>query len=356
MEQEKITLSLLDVEKKYTYDINETTYGDGIVQWGSDNMAPVLYRNCYRNSATLKSIIDGSVGYVLGDGIEVNVEKWKESVNRRGMTMRQFVAALASSWYIYGGFSFQVIYNRLGAIVELFALDFSKLRTNESLTKVWYSKKGWTKWSSKAEVFDTFNPDKYNPENPTQIFYYKGDFSTNVYPMPPYYAAITDILTEIECGKYGLNSVSNGFSARYIFQMPEANNLTDEQKRDINEAIKTKFTGSEPECNYMIYWGDNGRQITVTKIEGDDEPTRYVEIKNNARANIFVSLRATPNLFGLPDATSGFNSQEYSAAIKLYEKTVIDPLRDQIKEAIDRVAGMKDAITITPIAISFDNE
>lgn len=67
-------------------------------------------------------------------------------------------------------------------------------------------------------------------------------------------------------------------------------------------------------------------------------------------------MRATPNLFGLPTATTGFNSQEYSDSLKLYEKTVVSSIRDIIKEAINRILGTKEALIITPFNISFNNE
>lgn len=352
-----IKLSILDVEKKYTYDVEETTYSDDkLVQWGKNNDAPVLYLNCYRNSASLKSIIDGTVNYVIGDNIEVNAEKWAKQVNGRGMTMRQFVAHLAMSYLNYGGFAFQVIYNKLGGPVEVYPLDFRKCRVNESKTKVWYSKKNWSKYGTKAEVFDAFNPDKFDPEKPTQIFWYGGDFSTSIYPFPPFYGAMADVLTEIECSKYSLNSVTTGFAAKYVINFPENNRLTDEQKRGIEDAIKNKFCGSESDVNFMLYWMNNGQGIDVKKIEVDDAPEKFIAIKDNARQNIFVSMRATPNLFGLPTATTGFNSQEFSDALKLYEKTVVDPIRDIIKESIDKVTGVEDSITITPISISFNEE
>lgn len=348
-------LSVLDVEKKYDYEYEESTYGsDAIVAYGKDNNAPVLFKNCYRNSATLGSIIDGSVNYVLGDEIQVNDNAaiFREKVNRNGMTMRQFVANLGLSYQIYGGFAFQVIYSKLGIPIELFPLDFSRCRTNESGSKIFYSKKNWTKYSTKAEVFDRFDRRHIDSQKRTQIYYYKGDFTSNVYPLPPYYAAIKDVLTEIECGNYSLNSVSNGFSAKYIINMPDYN-YTDEQKEAIEASIKNKFCGSEADANFMLHWGDGTDAITIKKIEADETPERYIAIKDNARQNIFTSMRATPNLFGLPTDTTGFNSQEYSDALKLYEKTVIDPIRDIIKEAIDRVLNTEDAITIVPFSINF---
>lgn len=355
---EKIRLSVIETEKKYEYDYDENTYGENsVVSYGSDNRAPILFKNCYRNSATLKSIIDGTVNYVLGDDLVVNENAalFKEQVNRGGMTMRQFIANLALSYEIYGGFAFQVIYTKLGTINELFPLDFARCRTNEYGTKIFYSKKNWTKYQTKADEYDRFDPLHIDLEKGTQIFYYKGDFTTNVYPLPPYFGALKDVLTDIECANYSLNSVSNGFAARYIFNMPEGGNFTDEQKRLIEESIKKKFCGSEADANFMLYWGDGDQGMTISKIEADDVPEQYINIKDNARTNIFISMRATPLLFGLPNASNGFSTTEYRDSYKIYDRNVVQPIRDIIRESLEKVLG-KDCISIVPYTMKFDEE
>lgn len=352
-----IKLSVLDVEKKYAVGLDEYTYGsDRMVAWGDDNNLPVLYRNCYNQSATLKSIIDGTINYVLGDDIVVgdSAAYWKEKVNRSGMTIRQFMAKTAFNYLVYGGISTQVIYNKLGQVVELYPLDFGRCRTNEAGTKVWYSKK-WTKYQTKAEEFDAFNPKKINPENPTQIFYFKGDTTSYIYPLPPYAGAIYDVLTEIECTKYSLNTVAKGFSAKYLIQFPEANNLTDEQKRGIETAIKNKFCGSESDADFMLYWKtNNDDKIEISKLESDETPERYIAIKDNARTNIFISLRCTPVLFGLPNASNGFSTNEYRDSYKLYQKSVIAPIQDVIIEGFEKITGCDNGIQITPFALDFE--
>lgn len=357
-EKQNIQLSVLDIQSKYIVDPEETTYGNkSLVTWGLDNQLPVLYRNCYNKSASLKAIIDGTINYVLGDDIIIDDEAayWMEKVNRTGLTMRQFIAKLAFNLNVYGGFAIQVIYNKLGQPVELFPLDFSKCRTNESGTKIYYAKK-WTKYQSKSEEFDKFDPKKVNLSNPTQIFYYKGDFTTSVYPLPPYAGAIYDVLTEIECAKYSLNTVARGFSAKYVFNFPETDNLTDEQKEGMQESIKTKFCGSENETNFMLYWKNaDGQGIDIQKIESDETPERYIAIKDNARTNIFVSMRCTPLLMGLVNGiTTGFATQEYQDSFKLYQKSVVEPQQDVILEAIDKITGCGDAVHILPFKIKFD--
>lgn len=356
----RIQLSVLDIENKYVVDPEETTYGNkSLVTWGLDNQLPVLYRNCYQKSATLKAIIDGTINYVLGDDIVIddNAAYWREKVNRSGLTMRQLISKLDFNLNVYGGFAIQVIYNKLGQVVELYPLEFGRCRTNEDGTKIYYAKK-WTKYQSKSQEFDRFDPTNIDKDNPTQIFYYKGDFTSSVYPLPPFAGAIYDVLTEIECAKYSLNTVARGFSAKYVFNFPENDNLTDEQKEGIQNAIKNKFCGSENETNFMLYWkkGD-GQGIEVSKIESDETPERYIAIKDNARTNIFVSMRCTPLLMGLVNGiNTGFATQEYSDSYKLFQKSVIEPQQDIIIEALEKITGCDNGIHIVPFVINFTQE
>ena len=359
-EKQNIQLSVLDIQNKYVVDPEELTYGTkSLVTWGLDNQLPVLYNNCYNKSASLKAIIDGIINYTLGDDIILDDEAayWREKVNRTGMTMRQFIAKLDYNYNVYGGFAIQVIYNKLGQVVELFPLDFGRCRTNEKGTKIYYAKK-WTKYQTKSQEFDCFDPTNIDKENPTQIFYYKGDFTSSVYPLPPYAGAIYDVLTEIECAKYSLNTVARGFSAKYVFNFPEADNLTDEQKKGIQESIKTKFCGSENETNFLLYWKNaEGQGIDIQKIESDETPERYIAIKDNARTNIFVACRTTPLLMGLVNGIStGFATNEYRDSYKLFQKSVIEPQQDIIIEAIEKITGCKDAIHIAPFSIKFDTQ
>ena len=360
MEENRIQLSVLDIESKYVVSPDETTYGNkNLVTWGMDNQLPVLYHNCYNKSATLKSIIDGTINYILGDDIvlDESAAYWREKVNRTGLTMRQLVSKMAFNLNVYGGIAIQVIFNKLGQVVELFPLDFGRCRINEDGTKVYYAKK-WTKYQTKSQEFDRFDPKNINKDNPTQIFYYKNDTTNSVYPLPPFAGALYDVLTEIECSKYSLNTVARGFSAKFVLNFPEANNLTDEQKSGIEEAIKNKFCGSENETNFMLYWkNEDGSGIEVTKIESDETPERYIAIKDNARTNIFVAMRTTPLLMGLVNGIStGWATQEFSDSFKLFQKTVIKPQQDIIVEALEKITGAKNGIHIIPFVIDFGTQ
>lgn len=360
-EKQNIQLSVLDTESKYKVDYAEYTYGSNTDQnkpvgWGDDNKLPNLYYNCYTKSSTLKAIIDSCVNYVLGDDIVVKDDTaiWREKVNRNGMTMRQLIERISLSLLIYNGYACQIVYNKLGVPVEIFPLDFKRCRVSENGKKVFYAK-NWTKYQGKYEEFDAYDPEHINMENPTQIFWYKSATLSNIYPLPMYNGAVYDILCEIESSRYSLNTVTNGFAAKHLIQFPENANLTDEQKQGIQDAIKNKFTGPDATASFLLYWknGEDGQGLEVTKIESDDNAERFLAIRNSVRENIFISMRTTPALCGLPNATNGFSTSEYSDSLKIFLHNVISPIQDIILEGIDKMTGIKDGVEIVPYAINF---
>ncbi len=357
--EKNIKLSVVETERKYVYDPAEDVYGggDGVISWGKENDTPKLFGNCYERSATLKAAVDQTVNYVMGDEIIVNDEagKWKDAVNRRGMDMRTLIEHIVYDYYIYGNFAIQIIYNKLGVPVELYPLDIAKCRLNRDRNKVIYNKKGWTRWSTAGERYDRWGFAELNPDNPTMIFFYNGTGVRKVYNVSPWAAALDDVLTEIEGSRYSLNSVTNGFSARYIINIPDTANLTDEQKQAIEDGIKTKFCGYDAPSNFMIYYAnDESKALVVNKIEANEDPEHFQVIRDGAKANIFTAMRISPLLVGVGMTNTGFSSNEFSDSFKLFNRTVAKPVQDMLTKVIDNVVGVKNAIEIKPFTITFE--
>lgn len=357
MEEKNIKLSVVEVERKYTYDPAESVYGgEQVVSWGRDNDIPKLLNNCVEKSATLGAAVGQSINFVLGDGLKINAGAWAKEVNRRGETMQDIINHIVSDYFTYGNYAIQVVFNKLSVPVEIYALDVARCRLNGDKNKVFYSRKNWTKYQTKADTYDRFGYAEINPENPTQIYFYNGTGIRSTYNKAPWSSALNDVLSEIEGSEYSLNSITNGFQARYILNLPDTSNLTDEQKEALNESIKSKFTG--PDANsFMLYFSnDEGKNIEVSKIESDETPERFVAIRNAARENIFVSLRISPLLCGLGLSNTGFSTQEFSDSYKLYDRSVAEPVRHIIERSLSKIIGIEDAVKIIPFTIKFDNE
>lgn len=354
-----ISLSVIEIEDKYTVSPAEPiTGGDKIVSWGKDNTLPNLLSTCYDESATLKAVIDQTINYVKGNEVLVNADaaKWLEKVNRRGLTMEEFVEHITGDLLTYGNFAVQIVFNKLGNPMELFPLDVTRCRLNESQDKVFYAKKGWTKYSSKSDVYQRFGHADFDPENPTQIYFYNGTGVRRTYNRAPWFSALDDVLTEVESSHYSLNSVSNGFAAKYVLNLPQAANLTDEQKKAIEDGIKTKFCGPDSNSNFMLYWTDGKDGLNVQKIESNEDPDHYIAIRNGARENIFVAMRISPLLCGLSLASTGFATNEFRDSYVLFDKCVAQPYRNLIEKAVSKMVGVDDAIVIKPFVVEFNQE
>ena len=352
----QVNLSVIDIEKKYVYDADEVISSTkGPVNWGKDNKYSSFLKNLYYNSATLSSIINGSVNYVLGNGVEATEKaaKWNDTVNRRGDTLYDIVNSLASDYFIYKGFAIQVIYSKLGTVAEIYALDFNKCRSDEHHKKIYFNKKGWSSYSSKYDVYDAYGA-KYNPDKPTQILYFT-DGSRGVYPHTKWEGAINDVLTEIECSRYSLNSIGNGLSARYILTIPSSSNLTKEQKEIIEKGIKEKFTGTDSPSNFALYFATGTEEMKVNAITADEQNEKFVEIKKASRQNIFTAFCAVPALFGLMNESTGFNEQEFKSAYKLYYETQIKPLQIKINKQISKILGVEQALVFKPLVINWED-
>lgn len=338
----------------YTENLNSKSY----VPWGVDNNFPVFLNGLYKGSATLRAIIDGTVKFICGNGISVSDEaaKWKDEINRRGDTLEDLVESTGTDLLKYRGFAIQVIYNKLGEIKELYSLDFGRIRLSADGKKVYYAKK-WGQWTSKYDVYDAFDRSKIDPNNPTQIYVFKSGART-CYPMPRYEGAFLDCLAEQAASKYVLGNLSNGLAARTVITLPNHSGLlTEDDKRAVEESIRSRFCGPDAEKRFFIFWQNEAEEnIDIKPIQVVDESTKFNSIRAAARENIFVSMAAQPCLFGLPNKNNGFTQQEFAECFALYQRTQVQGYQKQIERALEKILNAKGAITILPFKIESEDE
>lgn len=357
--EKKLNFSVVDTQRPYNFDYEENTNTKGYVAWGPGNRFPLDIRKLYLESVTVRSIIDGTVKYICGNGVVCNegAAKWESKVNRRGEKLNDIIEQVATDLMIYNGFAIQVIYNKIGTIAEMYALDFGRCRSNVNNTKIYYAPK-WGAYTAKYEEYDAFNREKIDPEKPTQIFFYKGAART-VYPMPSWLGCAKDAMTEIEAAKLQLNSMANGLNTKVMITLPnDTGTLTDEEKEEVEEAIKTKFCGSEATSSFFLFWREEGMsEMKVDPIHSEDESDKFTTIKKSARENIFVAFRAAPILFGLTsEMSTGFSTQEFKDQFNLYQKTQVKPLQEKITSVLDTIVGADNAIKILPFDIDTEEE
>lgn len=358
-----VKFSLIDPDDSYelpSYEESDSR-NKNIVSWGPSNQFPnMLYEMC-QNSATLSAIINGTVELLKGEQITINPDihtngdlYYYPFINRYDDTATDLVEALARDYMLFGMFAIQVIYNKLGNIAEIIALPAEYIRMNEDRSLIYFSKK-WKKYTISDVVYDKFDRENVIA-NKAQVFVYTNSGHRQVYGISPQNAALEDIAAEAFSAKYVRKSLQSGLSARYIIDLPSTANLTDEQKAEIEEGITERFTGWENSGSFALYFNNGNEAMHITKVDMDNSNEIFKSIREAASQNIFIVNHATPNVFGLPTATTGFSEQEYDQAYALYNKMTLVPIKESIKRSLNKIFRMTDAITFGDKNNSLNND
>ena len=334
--------------------------GKDMVEWGDGNIYPDYLLELYNNVTTLRTIVNGTVDFICGD--DISIYPWNPSlkagtVNARGDSIRNQVRNVGKDYEMYGGFALQVIRDFFGRVAEIYYLDMRFIRMNKECD-VFYYCENWTKPGKKDIIrypafrndldWGSLDEDARN-RNASSILFVKS-VDTQVYPAPVYAAAVKACEIERGIDEFHLNALDNSFVSSLIVNF---NNgiPTDQEKAEIAQDFTDKFSGKSNAGRIVFSWNrskESAMDIVEPKIEDFGE--RYKALAEHSRQQIFTAFRAVPNLFGLPTST-GFNTEEYESAYRLYNRTQVRPVQRLIADAYERITGVPGALTITPFSI-----
>lgn len=299
------------------------------ITWGKDDRYPSWLYRLYKRSPTLRSVVDGSIGFVIGDGFSEDADP---IINADGMKLSQAIESLALDLLLYNGCALEVIKSRGGEGVHLYPLPFDDCRTDKDRKVVYYSPDGWPTY--KQSEIKTYPIYRTDVPDAASILYYVAPSTREVYPSPTWETAIDACAVEAAMGRYHVNSLENGFTSNYIVSF---NNgvPSDEAQEQIEKSFTEKFTGPENAGRVMLSYNDDKDHATeIVKIPSDDFPAKYEKSTEWSARTIFTAFHASPSLFGIPADGLGFNSQEYAAQYWLYSRQIVTPVRKALKRIL----------------------
>lgn len=331
--------------------------GRDMVLWGEKNRYPDYLAELSKGSPTLRSILQGTRDFLLGDnqvlrdvfpGLPWNV------MNHKGDTLREQLSETFWDFLVYGGFALQVVHSLSGAPVEVYHCPMRYLRSNKENTVFYYSEE-WDRWRQEAIEYEAFMPHRERRNKvSSSILYVKLDHS-QVYPLPLYCAAVLACETERRIMDFHYNGICNGFVPSVIVNF---NNgvPTDEIKEQVEGDFVEKFSGAENAGRMLFSWNDDRTHATTFDVPRvEDFGEKYQALEKTTRQAIFTAFRANPNLFGLPTENNGFNQEEYDSAFRLFNRTVVRPLQRLMCDAYDKIfmarGGDPGVLEITPFTL-----
>lgn len=348
---DKMNFSIFDSAVKVVPTFVEKDTNKPFINYGVDNKFPNYLWDLYLRSALLQSIINGTADYACGNGIIYNedavIQKLKDAANADGETLEDIIKKIVADYLIFGGFSLQLIYNKLGEISEIYWLDFRNVRLNKEGDKAYYSE-DWIRHANDFITYDIFNP---NEKQKSCVYYFKGHLSRGVYPIPKYNGALNAIETSTEISKFHLNSIINNFSGNFIINFNNGQPSTDIQE-DIERKIKAKFSGADNAGKFLIAFNESKENgVTVERIQDDNFDKKYESLRTDTYKEIFIAFRAIPQLFGYNLENDGFNTQEYESAFLLYNQTTVLPIQKDLARTFNKIFGVENSIKFVPFKL-----
>lgn len=349
----KIQLAFAATDKEWEQLIPSSTEIEGAkdyILFGKDNNYPNYLYELFNEVSSLKTIIEGTADYVVGDEVVCNISGFDVEINTKGDTMRELIRLCARDWLIYGGYGIQVIRNKVGDIRELYYMDFRYLRSSKKNDVFYYSEDFTKKYvrTSKMVVYPKFI--KENRDIAASILYVTNEKS-KTYPTCRYSGSLKACEIERAIDTFHLSSLENGFGGSYIINF--LNGIpSDEVKQEIEKNINEKFCGSNNAGRILINFA-NGKDnaTTLEKLDIADFGEKYKAAAERAKNQIFIAFRAIPQLFGDMTAATGFNSTEFTESFKVFNRTVCLPCQQTICDSIDKIFGVKNSVTIKPFTL-----
>lgn len=323
--KDNIKLSIIEPSKIQIPLILDIKGSDKWVRYGSDNLFPQFLWENYLLNSNLQAIINTMADYIAGNNILCS-----EMINKDGETLKEIIKKCIVDYLIFGGFTVEVIRNKERGIAEIYYQDIQNVRVNEPETKAYLSS-NWASWDNKPAVLSL------NSNNLHFLYYVKNPITRGIYPIPIYQGALKSILILNSTRDFHLNNLQNNFTGNSIINFNNGIPSEDIQE-EIEHKIREKFSGSTNAGKFILSFNDNkDSAVTIERLESDNFGELYQSLQDSSKKDIFTAFRIAPILVGVNPDNNGFSKTEYLEAFTLYNRTVIQPIQNIIREAFMKI-------------------
>jgi hypothetical protein len=335
------------------------------VSYGADNNFPNLLLDMYDNAPKHRAIVDGKADLIAGKGWNVNNKalsvlnaakliEFTQSINP-SESLYELTKKISLDLELFGGFYIQVIWNNLRSDFDLYHVDFSKIRTNKSQDKFYFSN-DWKAYNQNFEKTGFKEIEKFDPDKKISgIFYYKS-YRPNqgVYPLPGYIAALKYIEIEKEIANFHLNNIKNGFVGGTLISFNNGQPTLEEQK-EIEKQIKNKHTGTDNAGGVVLVFSEGkDKEPSVIPLRSNDFDKAFEVLNKTVTQQIFTGHRITSGqLFGI-DNESAFARNVIRDASEFFQNTYVTPKQQTIESIINdfsNLLNIEGKLNIIPLEI-----
>ena len=327
-----------------------------IVYFGADNLYPFELIDLYNDSSTHNAIINGKVGYIVGNGLDSDdlaAKKWLSSANI-DEDWTSLMKRLCLDYELFNGYAIEVIRTTAGN--QYHHLDFANIRLGLD-GSLQYSDDWITEKGVRNSRPDIKHLQKYRPTDPNQKrgVIYHTDYRPNFkyYPLPVYVGSLAEIKTDVQIGDYWLNEVTNGFVGGTLIQHNNGSPETKEESESFEKAFQEKFGKATGNKIVHLFSPSKENSSEIHSMNGNDLHERYIGMSNRVKESIFIGHRVTnPILFGVKEAGQMGARNELDLAYEIFTNTYIQERQNTILRTVKKLAFLEiqnTSIEIIPL-------
>ena len=313
------------------------------IKYGENNAYPEYLTYLFDKSSKHGAIIGGKAIYIYGKGFE----NGDFVINRLGESLNDISKKAILDTRMYGGFYFEVLYNRQGKVCEVYHVDWNTIRVGKSGGFWW--KEQWTIKDIGGRITDnnkeeaTFIP-AFDPSQPftSQIYAYKEYRpGQRYYPLPDYIPCNNYVETDIEISKFYLSSIRNGMMPSKMLQF-YMGDPGEEKKRALERSFARKFAGAENAGKFVLVFNAGGKDKTVDvqDLSGSELDKMFVELNKTVQQEILSGHQVTsPMLFGIKTEGQLGGNTELQLAYNIFRSTYADAKADAFDKEVNFLLG-----------------
>ena len=357
--------------------------GKDYIEYGTENwrnLYPQFLIDLYYNSSTNAAIINATSELIAGEDIVIDDEddrnldamvKLKQFMANPNSneTLHELIKKVSFDFKLQGAFALNIIWSKdRTQIAEIYHIPVEKIRAEkpDAMGKVcaYYVSADW----SNTRINKPYRVPAFNVNDRTSAnqILYTGLYSPNMnsYFTPDYLAGNNWSLIDQKVSEYHLNNISNGFSGSYFISF--ANGVpTQEERFQIENSLKEKFTGSESSGRFVLTFSeDRNRVPEITPIAVSNADKQYLALQELLVQNILTAHRVTsPMLMGIKNETGlGSNVDELNSAANYYLNTVCKPYQNHIIKVLRKLFRVNNMdmpisfVQLKPITVQFTSE
>jgi len=344
--------------------IFKETRNKDYIKYGLDNAYPDYLTYLFDKSSKHGAIVGGKAIYIYGKGFE----NGNFVVNRNGESLNDISKKAILDTRMYGGFYFEIIYNRIGKVCEVYHVDFNTIRAGKSGGYYW--KENWTIKGVDGRIIENTKEEEqfmaaFDPKEPygSQIYAYKEYRpGTKYYPLPDYIPCNNYVETDIEISKFYLSSIRNGMMPSKMLQF-FMGDPGEEKKKALEKSFTKKFAGAENAGKFVLVFNAGGKDksIDIQDLSGSELDKMFVELNKTVQQEIFSGHQVTsPMLFGIKTEGQLGGNTELQLAYNIFRSTYVDSKADAYdKEVTCLLAysvwpGQYTLQPTDPVGVQFD--